>query len=47
VGLVLAALASLATAAGALLIRRADRRRDGAAFGYPAEDHEPIRTEER
>jgi Protein of unknown function (DUF6044)/Bacterial membrane protein YfhO len=47
VGLVLAALAAVATIGGAIVIRRADRRRQGVAFGYAAGDHEPIRTEER
>ena len=36
VGLVLAALAALATVGGALLVRRADRRRAEAGFGYAA-----------
>jgi hypothetical protein len=35
-GLVLAALAAVATAGGALLVRRADRRRLGDRFGYAA-----------
>ena len=36
VGLVLAALAGAVTVAGALVVRRADRRRPSPAFGYPA-----------
>jgi len=46
-GLVLAALAAVATVGGALVVRRADRRRQSVAFGYAPGDHEPIRTEER
>jgi uncharacterized membrane protein YfhO len=37
VGLILAALAAFATLAGALLVRRRDRRRADAAFGYAAD----------
>jgi hypothetical protein len=46
-GLVLAALAAVATVGGALVVRRADRRRQSVAFGYAPGGHEPIRTEER
>lgn len=44
-GFVLAALATAATVGGALLVRRADRRRRGAAFGYAAEDQRPVLME--
>jgi hypothetical protein len=48
IGLVLAALAALATLGGAVLVRRADRRRRDAGFGYAAEmDERPATAEPR